>query len=95
MGKVARTGLPAGLARTTMFLKALRRPLSARFRYDWNSSLSLCAICVGAWNTVTAAPDGAGYRAVMELIMSGPWNIVVRANPAGKPVRATFPIDVR
>ena len=45
--------------------------------------------------TVTAAPDGAGYRAVMELIMSGPWNIVVRANPAGKPVRATFPIDVR
>jgi nitrogen fixation protein FixH len=45
--------------------------------------------------TVTAAPDGSAYRAVMDLIMSGPWNIVVRANPGGKPVRATFPIDVR
>ncbi len=45
--------------------------------------------------TVTATPDGAGYRAVMELIMSGPWNIVLRANPGGKPLRATFPIDVR
>jgi hypothetical protein len=45
--------------------------------------------------TVTAAPEGAAYRAVMDLIMSGPWNIIVRANTAGKPVRATFPIDVR
>jgi hypothetical protein len=45
--------------------------------------------------TVTAAPDGAAYRAVMDLIMSGPWNIIVRANTAGKGVRATFPIDVR
>ena len=45
--------------------------------------------------TVTAAPDGAAYRAVMDLIMSGPWNIIVRANPGGKSVRVSFPIDVR
>ncbi len=45
--------------------------------------------------TVTAAPDGAAYRAVMDLIMSGPWNIIVRANPGGKWVRVSFPIDVR
>jgi hypothetical protein len=45
--------------------------------------------------TVTAAPDGAAYRAVMDLIMSGPWNIIVRVNTTGKGVRATFPIDVR
>jgi hypothetical protein len=31
----------------------------------------------------------------MDLIMSGPWNIIVRANPGGKSVRISFPIDVR
>ena len=41
--------------------------------------------------TVAAAPDGAAYRAVMELIMSGPWNIIVRANPGGKSVRVSLP----
>ena len=45
--------------------------------------------------TVAAAPSGSEYRAVMDLIMTGPWNIIVRAAIAGKSVRATFPIDVR
>jgi nitrogen fixation protein FixH len=45
--------------------------------------------------TVTAAPDGTAYRAVMDLIMAGPWNIIVRAKSDGKWVRVSFPIDVR
>jgi hypothetical protein len=45
--------------------------------------------------TVQAAPKGDGYLVIMDLIMTGPWNIVVKTNVAGKRLSATFPIDVR
>ena len=45
--------------------------------------------------TIPALPKGDAYRAVMDLIMSGPWNIVIRAMVEGKSTRVTFPIDVR
>jgi len=45
--------------------------------------------------TVPALSKGDAYRAVMDLIMSGPWNIVIRARVEGKSTRVTFPIDVR
>ena len=45
--------------------------------------------------TLPALPKGNAYRAVMDLIMSGPWNIVIRAKFEGKSIRVTFPIDVR
>ena len=45
--------------------------------------------------TVPAAASGDEYRAVMDLIMTGPWNIIVRANYGGRWVRTNFPIDVR
>ena len=45
--------------------------------------------------TVKAAQKGDGYMVTMDLIMTGPWNIVVRTNVAGKRLSATFPIDVR
>ncbi|MCX5806059.1 MAG: FixH family protein [Proteobacteria bacterium] len=45
--------------------------------------------------TVQASSRGSGYGATMDLIMTGPWNIVIRANTEGKPLRMTIPIDVR
>ena len=45
--------------------------------------------------TVQATPRSSGYLVIMDLIMTGPWNIVVRTNVAGKRLSATFPIDVR
>jgi hypothetical protein len=45
--------------------------------------------------TVKAFPRGSGYAMTMDLIMTGPWNIVIRANVPGKELRLTFPIDVR
>ena len=45
--------------------------------------------------TVQATPKGDGYMVVMDLIMTGPWNIVVKSNVSGKRLTATFPIDVR
>lgn len=42
-----------------------------------------------------ASADGTDYRAVMDLIMEGPWNIVVRAKVGGKRLRMTVLIDVR
>jgi hypothetical protein len=45
--------------------------------------------------TVRATPKDNGYAVIMDLIMAGPWNIVVKTNVAGKRVNATFPIDVR
>ena len=45
--------------------------------------------------TLKAAPQGSGYMATMDFIMTGPWNIVVRTNIAGKQLRLTVPIDVR
>lgn len=45
--------------------------------------------------TVPAPLKGKEYRAVMDLIMTGPWNIITRARVQGKWVRVVFPIDVR
>jgi hypothetical protein len=45
--------------------------------------------------TVNAAPSGAGYNVTMDLIMTGPWNIVIKAAVPGKQLRVTVPIDVR
>lgn len=45
--------------------------------------------------TVQATPKGSGYLVTMDLIMTGPWNIVAKTNVAGKRLSATFPIDVR
>ena len=45
--------------------------------------------------TLKATPQGSGYMATMDFIMTGPWNIVVRTSVAGKQLRLTIPIDVR
>ena len=45
--------------------------------------------------TVPASADGSRYRAEMNFIMTGPWNIVIRVESGGSPWRVTFPIDVR
>jgi nitrogen fixation protein FixH len=45
--------------------------------------------------TVKASPKSNGYMVIMDLIMTGPWNIVVKTNVAGKRLSAVFPIDVR
>jgi hypothetical protein len=45
--------------------------------------------------TLKATSHGSGYMATMDFIMTGPWNIVVRANTTGKQLRLTVPIDVR
>lgn len=45
--------------------------------------------------TVKASPDRSGYSATMDLIMKGPWNIVIKADVAGKQLRMTVLIDVR
>ena len=47
-------------------------------------------------NYNTAAQlQGKEYKAVMDLIMAGPWNIVVKIIRAGKTFAVTFAIDVR
>ncbi|MBI5580559.1 MAG: FixH family protein [Deltaproteobacteria bacterium] len=45
--------------------------------------------------TVPAPPKDDAYRAVMDLIMAGPWNIIIRSKVEGKSIRVVFPIDVR
>jgi hypothetical protein len=45
--------------------------------------------------TVTASPSGNGYKATMDLTMTGPWNIVIKTAVAGKQFRVATPIDVR
>ena len=45
--------------------------------------------------TVRAPRSGRGYETVMDLIMTGPWIIVIRADTKGNVWRASFPIDVR
>ncbi|OPY84250.1 MAG: hypothetical protein A4E65_00320 [Syntrophorhabdus sp. PtaU1.Bin153] len=45
--------------------------------------------------TVQAAPKDDYYQVMMDLIMTGPWNIALKATVAGKRLSATFPIDVR
>ena len=45
--------------------------------------------------TVAAEAKGNSYRAVMNFIMTGPWNIVVKVSSSGKRWSVTVPIDVR
>jgi hypothetical protein len=45
--------------------------------------------------TLKAGPQGSGYMATMDFIMTGPWNIVVKTTVTGKQLRLTIPIDVR
>lgn len=45
--------------------------------------------------TIPAELKGKEYRATMDLIMTGPWNIIVRARLQGKWLRVGFPIDAR
>ena len=45
--------------------------------------------------TVPAPLKDGAYRAVMNLIMAGPWNIIIRAKSEEKRIRVAFPIDVR
>lgn len=45
--------------------------------------------------TVQAPSRGSGYEVSMDFIMTGPWNIVIRANTSGKLLRMMIPIDVR
>jgi hypothetical protein len=44
---------------------------------------------------VKASPRGSGYTATLDFIMTGPWNIIIKANTADKPLRMTVPIDIR
>jgi hypothetical protein len=47
-------------------------------------------------NYRTAAQlQGSEYGAVMDLIMAGPWNIIVKISRAGKTSSVVFSIDVR
>jgi hypothetical protein len=45
--------------------------------------------------TVPAAFKDGAYRAGMDLIMAGPWNIVIKAKNSGRWTQVAFPIDVR
>jgi hypothetical protein len=45
--------------------------------------------------TVPAPLKDGAYRAVMNLVMAGPWNIVIRAKNEEKRTQLVFPIDVR
>jgi hypothetical protein len=45
--------------------------------------------------TVQASPKGDGYTMTMNLIMTGPWNIVIKTIVEGKNLSVIFPIDVR
>ena len=45
--------------------------------------------------TINALPSGNGYKATMELIMTGPWNIIIKTAVAGKQLKVSTPIDVR
>ena len=42
-----------------------------------------------------AKPSGNSYVVTMDLIMSGPWNIIVKITKGGKTDTARFAIDVR
>jgi hypothetical protein len=45
--------------------------------------------------TVKTQPHGSGYKATMDFIMKGPWNIVVKANIGAKQFRVAIVVDVR
>lgn len=43
----------------------------------------------------TAEPKGDRYKAVMDLSMTGPWNVAVKITRDGKSQSARFTIDVK
>jgi len=45
--------------------------------------------------TIPTQPEDAEYRATMDLIMTGPWNIIIRLKHQGRMLKVVFPIDVR
>ena len=45
--------------------------------------------------TIRANPKGDGYAMTMDLIMTGPWIIVIKFSFQGKRLQMSFPIDVR
>jgi hypothetical protein len=45
--------------------------------------------------TIPAPLKGKEYCATMDLIMTGPWNIITRARIQGRSIKVVFPIDVR
>lgn len=45
--------------------------------------------------TIAAERKGDGYRATMNLIMTGPWNIAIKTTTPVKRFTVTVPIDVR
>jgi nitrogen fixation protein FixH len=45
--------------------------------------------------TVKTQPHGPEYRATMDFIMRGPWNIVVKADVGTKQFRVAIVVDVR
>jgi len=45
--------------------------------------------------TMPARLQGEEYRATMDLIMTGPWNIVIKVKESDQSWRVSFPIDVR
>jgi len=45
--------------------------------------------------TIRANPKGDGYAMTMDLIMTGPWIIVIKFPFQGKRLQMSFPIDVR
>ncbi|MBW2479848.1 MAG: FixH family protein [Deltaproteobacteria bacterium] len=44
---------------------------------------------------IPAKAENTEYRATMDLIMTGPWNIVLRLKYRGRMMKIVFPIDVR
>jgi hypothetical protein len=45
--------------------------------------------------TIPTQPEDAEYRATMDLIMTSPWNIIIRLRHQGRMLKVVFPIDVR
>jgi hypothetical protein len=45
--------------------------------------------------TIPTQPKDTEYRATMDLIMTGPWNIVIRLKHRGRVLKIVIPIDVR
>ena len=45
--------------------------------------------------TIPTQLKNTAYCATMDLIMTGPWNIVIRLRNQGRWMKTIFPIDVR
>jgi hypothetical protein len=45
--------------------------------------------------TIPAKAEDTEYRATMDLIMTGPWNSVIRLKHGGRVLKIVIPIDVR